>query len=35
MCFVMSHIYIAIREDISGRQTAVSTMLSGIRQYRR
>ncbi|OAN55175.1 hypothetical protein A6A04_10925 [Paramagnetospirillum marisnigri] len=35
VCFTMSHIYIAIREDAVGRQTMVSTMLSGIRQYRR
>ncbi|CAA7617882.1 hydrogenase 1, b-type cytochrome subunit [Candidatus Terasakiella magnetica] len=35
VCFTISHIYIAIREDITGRQTMVSTMLSGIRQYRR
>lgn len=35
ICFTLSHIYIAIREDITGRQTMVSTMLSGIRQFRR
>ena len=32
--FVMIHVYIAIREDILSRQTVVSTMLSGERQYR-
>ena len=35
VCFTMAHIYIAIREDVTGRQTMVSTMLSGIRQYRK
>lgn len=34
ICFVIIHIYIAIREDVAGRQTLISTMLSGIRQYR-
>ena len=32
--FAMAHIYIAVREDILSRQTVVSTMLSGERQYR-
>ncbi len=32
--FMMAHIYIAIREDILSRQTTISTMLSGERQYR-
>lgn len=32
--FSMMHIYIAVREDILSRQTVVSTMLSGERQYR-
>jgi len=32
--FVMAHIYIAVREDILSRQTTISTMLSGERQFR-
>ena len=32
--FVATHIYIAIREDILSRQTVISTMFSGERQYR-
>jgi Ni/Fe-hydrogenase 1 B-type cytochrome subunit len=32
--FSMAHIYIAVREDILSRQTVVSTMLSGERQFR-
>lgn len=32
--FVMIHIYIAVREDILSRQTVISTMLSGERQFR-
>jgi Ni/Fe-hydrogenase 1 B-type cytochrome subunit len=32
--FAMIHIYIAVREDILSRQTVISTMLSGDRQYR-
>lgn len=32
--FVMVHIYIAVREDILSRQTTISTMLSGERQFR-
>jgi len=35
MCFVMAHIYMAVREDVVGRQTMISTMLSGIRMYRK
>jgi len=33
--FCFAHMYIAVREDVLSRQTMVSTMLSGIRQYRR
>ena len=33
--FTFVHVYIAVREDILSRQTMISTMLSGIRQYRR
>jgi len=32
--FSMAHIYIAVREDILSRQTVISTMLSGERQFR-
>jgi Ni/Fe-hydrogenase 1 B-type cytochrome subunit len=33
--FSFVHIYIAVREDILSRQTMISSMLSGERQYRR
>jgi Ni/Fe-hydrogenase 1 B-type cytochrome subunit len=32
--FAVTHIYAAIREDIMSRQTMVSTMISGERQFR-
>lgn len=32
--FVISHIYAAIREDIMGRQSVVSTMVSGYRTFK-
>lgn len=32
--FVISHIYAAIREDIMGRQSVVSTMISGYRTFK-
>jgi Ni/Fe-hydrogenase 1 B-type cytochrome subunit len=32
--FAIAHIYIAVREDILSRQTVISTMLSGERQFR-
>lgn len=32
--FVMIHVYVAVREDILSRQTVISTMLSGERQFR-
>lgn len=35
VCFVLVHIYIAVREDVLSRQTMISSMLSGERQYRR
>jgi Ni/Fe-hydrogenase 1 B-type cytochrome subunit len=35
MCFVMAHVYMAVREDVVGRQTMISTMLSGVRLYRK
>lgn len=34
VCFVMFHIYAAIREDIMGRQSIVSTMISGFRTFK-
>lgn len=34
VCFVILHIYAAIREDIMGRQSIVSTMVSGHRTFK-
>ena len=34
VCFVMFHVYAAIREDIMGRQSIVSTMISGHRTFK-
>lgn len=34
VCFVMLHVYAAIREDIMGRQSMVSTMISGYRTFK-
>jgi Ni/Fe-hydrogenase 1 B-type cytochrome subunit len=34
VCFVMLHVYAAIREDIMGRQSIVSTMISGYRTFK-
>ena len=34
VCFVVLHIYAAIREDIMGRQSIVSTMVSGHRTFK-
>jgi Ni/Fe-hydrogenase 1 B-type cytochrome subunit len=33
--FTVTHIYVSIREDSMGRQTVVSTILSGIRMFRK
>lgn len=33
-CFVMLHVYAAVREDIVSRQSLVSTMLSGWRMFK-
>jgi Ni/Fe-hydrogenase 1 B-type cytochrome subunit len=33
--FVTLHVYAAIREDIMGRQSIVSTMISGFRTFKR
>ncbi len=35
VCFTFVHIYIAVREDVLSRQTMISSMLSGERQFRR
>jgi Ni/Fe-hydrogenase 1 B-type cytochrome subunit len=32
--FAIAHIYAAIREDIMGRQSVVSTMISGFRTFK-
>jgi Ni/Fe-hydrogenase 1 B-type cytochrome subunit len=32
--FVILHVYAAIREDIMGRQSIVSTMISGHRTFK-
>ena len=32
--FVIAHIYAAVREDIMGRQSIVSTMVSGYRTFK-
>ena len=34
LCFIMLHVYAAIREDIMGRQSLVSTMISGRRTFK-
>ncbi len=34
VCFVIIHIYVAIREDIMSRQSMVSTMISGWRMFK-
>ena len=34
ICFVIIHIYVAIREDIMSRQSMVSTMVSGWRMFK-
>jgi Ni/Fe-hydrogenase 1 B-type cytochrome subunit len=34
VCFVILHVYAAIREDIMGRQSMVSTMISGYRTFK-
>ena len=33
--FVMVHVYAAVREDIMGRQSMISTMLSGYRMFKK
>jgi Ni/Fe-hydrogenase 1 B-type cytochrome subunit len=33
--FIGMHVYVAVREDITSRQTVISTMLSGERQFRK
>jgi Ni/Fe-hydrogenase 1 B-type cytochrome subunit len=34
LIFVTLHVYAAIREDIMGRQSMVSTMISGYRTFK-
>lgn len=34
LCFVIVHVYVAIREDIMSRQSIVSTMISGWRMFK-
>ncbi len=34
VCFILLHVYAAIREDVMSRQTMISTMFSGTRQFR-
>lgn len=34
LCFVIVHVYAAIREDIMGRQSIISTMISGHRTFK-
>jgi Ni/Fe-hydrogenase 1 B-type cytochrome subunit len=34
VCFVVVHVYAAIREDAMSRQTMISTMISGVRTFR-
>lgn len=34
VCFVIAHVYAAVREDIMGRQSIISTMISGHRTFK-
>ena len=34
LCFVLVHVYAAIREDIMSRQSLISTMISGWRMFK-
>lgn len=34
ICFVITHIYVAVREDIMSRQSIISSMISGWRMYK-
>ena len=34
VCFVIIHVYVAIREDIMSRQSLISTMISGWRMFK-
>ena len=33
VCFVIMHVYVAIRDDIMSRQSLISTMVSGWRMF--
>lgn len=35
ICFIIIHVYVAIREDIMSRQSMISTMISGWRMFRK
>ena len=34
LCFVIIHVYVAVREDIMSRQSLISTMISGWRMFK-
>jgi Ni/Fe-hydrogenase 1 B-type cytochrome subunit len=34
ICFVIIHIYVAVREDIMSRQSIMSSMISGWRTFK-
>ena len=34
VCFIIIHVYVAIREDIMSRQSLISTMVSGWRMFK-
>jgi len=34
ICFVITHVYVAVREDIMSRQSIISSMISGWRSFR-
>ncbi len=34
VCFVIIHVYVAVREDIMSRQSIISAMISGWRMFK-
>lgn len=34
VCFIITHVYVAVREDIMSRQSIISSMISGWRQFK-
>lgn len=34
ICFIITHVYVAVREDIMSRQSIISSMISGWRQFK-